>query len=206
MSNLLIITIFSISPLKGALASLLIPGLGEKLAGNNKEFYIMLSGELALLGTYFVSHFAKKEIRNNYIIYATINANANNKREDEDYWYAVENYFDYESYIEYLRRKARAIYPSEPSKWDEYIKNNAVGSPWEWKDTTSWNFFLTQRERERYFESRMKILKGFLITYHIASAIFTFMHLKIKNTEKVYLKGNFDFIRAESKITLNLEF
>ncbi len=207
MGSLILIYLFTLSPFKGALLSLIVPGLGEKIAGNDKEFYMFITGEIGLISTYFTGSLIKKEIRNNYKIFAYKNAEAFTGTDEEKYWTAVENYYDYESYYEYLLREARSNYPYEdPSVWENYARNQAVLYTWSWKDTSSWDFFLLQRERERLVESRLKLLKGFIITYHLFSSIYTFVHLKLKQKAEFEIKGNYDIMKGKANLKIVFRF
>lgn len=192
MFNITLFLIFSINPIKGALLSLLIPGLGEKIYGNNREFYILITGEFSFLSFYFYDYKTKRGIREDYKIFAFQKAGAYPGTDEENYWNAVENYYNYDIYYEYLLREARSLYPDNPLIWDDYARENSPPYRWAWKDTTSWDEFLHRRERERKIESRMKLFQGFIISYHIFSAIYTFIHLKLKEKNKFELKGEFD--------------
>ncbi len=205
MVNAFALFIFSINPLKGAFLSLLIPGLGEKVAGNDKEFFAFLTGEISLLSFYFYDFRTKKEIRQNYKIFAFKNGDAFAGTDDENYWYAVENYYNYSLYYEALLREAREVYPDNPLIWEEYARQNSVPYKWAWKDTVSWDEFLHMRERERKIESRMKLFQGFLISYHIFSAIYTFIHLKLKQ-KNLDLKGEFNPIKNRAEIRFVFKF
>jgi len=205
MLNIFTLFIFSITPIKGALLSLLIPGLGEKMAGNDEEFFLLLTGEISLLSFYFYDFRTKREIRQNYKIFAFERAFAFAGTDDENYWNAVENFYDYPSYYEYLLREGRAIYPDNPLKWEQYASQNSVPYKWAWRDTTSWDEFLHMREKERKIESRMRLFEGFVISYHIFSAIYTFIHLKLKQ-KNLELKGEFNPIKNKAGIRFVYRF
>ncbi|MEO0253898.1 MAG: hypothetical protein ABIN20_00540 [candidate division WOR-3 bacterium] len=206
MFNFTLFLIFSVNPVKGAIFSLLIPGLGEKIYGNDREFIILFTGEISLLSFYFYDFKTKKEIREDYKIFAFNKAFAYAGTDDENYWNAVENYYNYDIYYEYLLREARALYPDNPLIWEEYARENSVPYRWAWKDTTSWDEFLHRRERERKIESRMKLFQGFIISYHIFSAIYTFIHLKLKEKNKFELKGEFEPEKDKVSIKLIYRF
>ncbi len=206
MLNIFAFLIFSINPVKGAFLSLLIPGLGEKVAGNDKEFFTLLTGEISLLSFYFYDFRTKKEIRQNYKIFAFERADAFAGTDDENYWNAVENYYDYSAYYEYLLREARATYPGDPSRWEQYANENSVSYKWAWRDTTSWDEFLHMREKERKIESRMKLFQGFIISYHIFSAVYTFIHLKLQQKRNIELKGEFNPFENRANIRFVFRF
>ncbi|MEN3043846.1 MAG: hypothetical protein ABDH37_01325 [Candidatus Hydrothermales bacterium] len=205
MFNIITFFLLSISPIRGALLSLIVPGLGLRQMGEDRLFLSMVAGELTLFSFYIYDFKTKGEIRESYKKFAYENASAFPGTDDERYWSAVENYYSYEFYYEYLLREARSLYPDEPLRWENYANANSVAYKWAWKDTTSWDAFLHKREKERRIESRMKILQGFVITYHLFSAIYTFVYIKKKkinfqiegeiepSQDKAYLKFTFKF-------------
>ncbi|MEN3046726.1 MAG: hypothetical protein ABDH49_07080 [Candidatus Hydrothermales bacterium] len=201
MLNIVSFLLLTTSPIRGAFLSLIVPGLGLKQVREDKLFLKMVALELSLFSFYVYDLKSKREIRSDYKRFAYENASAFPQTDDERYWSAVENYYNYEIYYERLLREARALYPDDPLRWESYANENSVPYRWAWKDTTSWDEFLHKREKERKIEARMKALQGFLITYHLASAIYTFVYIRNKKM-KLQLKG--EILPSQEKFNLRL--
>ena len=176
----------SISPLKSALFSLLVPGSGEYMIGAKNRAYMFFTLESGLLLSLAGFKIHKNSLIDDYRIYAHQNAYADFRRSDEDYWSAVELYMSRESYIESLLREARRIYPDDPDKQWEYVESHAISGEWNWPDKNTWFRFQDMRKMVRVTDNRLKVTLGVLIVNHVASALDAFITARLKKFSLSY--------------------
>jgi hypothetical protein len=162
------------SPLIYAGLSGIIPGTGTYLLKEKEIAKIYFLSEGFLLTSYFLSENTIKNTVSSYKIFAKIHADANPYIKDENYWINVENFFSYDEYLEYLRRKARILYPDDKEKQEEYVKKNKLKEKWYWEDEKKWIKFMKLRERERKIEQIQNLIFQGIILNHAISFLQTY--------------------------------
>jgi len=162
------------NPLIYAGISGVIPGGGTYLLKEKEISKIFFLSEGFLLTSYFLSERTIKNTVSSYKTFAKIYANANPYIKNENYWINVENFFSYDEYLEYLRRKARILYPDDKEKQEEYVKKNKLKNTWEWENEEKWFKFMKLRERERKIEQIKNLIFQGIILNHAISFLQTY--------------------------------
>ncbi len=115
-------------------------------------------------------------------------------------WRLVEAYYSYEEYVEYLYRVARQIYPDDPAKQDQYVKERLPKQKWYWNDLNSYYTFQSQLRYYRELDSRKTIVLGVILLNHLASGIDHLVSAELKartglnvETRTVFRPEGFDF-------------
>ncbi len=157
------------NPLIYAGLSGIVPGVGTYLIKEKEIAKISFLSEGFLLTSYFLSEKTIKNTVSSYKIFAKVYANANPYIKNENYWINVENFFSYDEYLEYLRRKARILYPDDKEKQEEYVKKNKLKEKWYWENEKKWIEFMKLRERERKIEQiQILIFQGIILNHAIS--------------------------------------
>jgi hypothetical protein len=176
----------TVSPLKSAFFSLIVPGSGEYILGAKSKAYMFFALESSLLLSIAGFTIHKNSLVDDYRIFAFKYADADFERRDEEYWSAVELYISRASYMESLYREARRIYPDDPDKQREYVESRAVSGEWSWPNKGTWFRFQDMRKAVRVTDTRIKVTLGLLIVNHIASALDTFISARLKKFSLSY--------------------
>ena len=164
----------------------IIPGSGIYILNEKEIAKIFFFSESVFLFSYFISNKTIDNTISNYKSFAKIYAGANPYIKDEDYWINVENFYSYEDYIEYLRRKARAIYPDDRKLQDDYVEKHKLKNKWEWEDKGKWIKFMKLRERERKIEQIKKVFSLAIFINHFTSFLQTYFMADSKIKEKKF--------------------
>ena len=182
--------------------SLLIPG-SYQINKGLKRGYLYLAVEGVFLSYYFYTRREMEETRASYIEFARENA-AGVVIRDGEILSLLEKYRSFSDYYEMLYREARQIYPDDPSRQDEYVKENLKTTlKWQWKSQDAWYTFQDRRRFYRELSNRTVILMGFLLTNHLASLVDGVITNRIlKNKVKVKTA----FIPYKAQVALSVNF
>lgn len=164
----------------------IIPGSGNYILNEKEIAKIFFFSESIFLLSYFISNKTIENTISSYKSFAKIYADANPCIKDEDYWINVENFYSYDDYIEYLRRKARAIYPDDKSLQDEYVEKHKLKNKWSWEDKDKWIKFMNLRERERKVEQIKRVIFLGIVINHVTSFLQTYFIAQSKIKEKKF--------------------
>ncbi len=152
------------------LHSLFIPG-SYQLNKGLKRGYFYLATDGVLVSYYFYTRREMGETRASYIEFAGENATGMVIR-NEEILSLLEKYRSFDEYYEMLYREARQVYPDDPAKQDEYVKENLKTTlKWQWKSQDAWYTFQDKRRFYRELSNRTVILMGFVLTNHLVSLI-----------------------------------
>lgn len=195
--------VFSLSNFaKSPFSSLVIPG-SYQIKKDIKRGYVYLAMEGILLSSYFYVHKMMGEMKVSYVEFAKENATGVVIR-DESILALVEKYRSFSDYYEMLYREARQIYPDDPAKQDEYVKENLETTlNWQWESQSAWYTFQDKRRFYRELSNRTVILMGFILTNHLAALVDgVITHRLFKNRVKL----NSSIYPSGAKIALNVSF
>lgn len=162
----------------------IVPGSGTYILKEKEIAKIFFISESIFLFSYFISNKTIENTISSYKSFAKIYANANPYIKDEDYWINVENFYSYDDYIEYLRRKARAIYPDDKNLQDEYVEKHKLKNKWGWESKDKWIKFMNLRERERKIEQIKRVVFLGIVINHVGSFFQTYFIAQSKIKEK----------------------
>ncbi len=182
--------------------SLILPGSYQIHMGL-KRGYFYLVAEGVFLSYYIYTRREMGEIRTSYIEFARENATGA-VVQDGKILDLLEKYRSFDDYYEMLYREARQIYPDDPSRQDEYVKENIKTTlRWQWKSQDAWYSFQDRRRFYRELSNRTVILMGFLLTNHLASLVDGVITNRIfKNRVKVKTS----LMPHSSRLTLSMNF
>lgn len=144
------------NPKLAMLYSLLLPGLGEYYLGRTDRAKIFFVAEGAIWTSFAVFRIQGNHREDLYKEYAEINAGAG-QRDDDDFYRTIGNFIASDgpfSANEAVRRQARALFPDNPDRRDEFLADNGYfgDDAWEWESEE----FLA-----RYKEMRTSSLDAF---------------------------------------------
>lgn len=187
----------------GFLPSLIIPGFHE-LSGGGKRGYVYAAGEAIFISVYGVQTYQRRSTFNFSRTFAFDNAGVVLPSTYTEDWRIVESALSYEDYIEELYRRARQIYPDDPTKQDEYVNKNRPGYYWRWDDTQSFLKFQNLLRRYREITSRRTLLLGLIVLNHLASGV---DYLVSKELKKAGLENvNFKTFASPDQFSILLNY
>ena len=92
----------------------------------------------------------------------------------------MEAYYSYEEYVEYLYRLARQIYPDDPAKQEQFVKERLPKQKWNWSDLNSYYTFQKELRYYRELGSKKTIVAGLILLNHLVSGIDHLVSREIK--------------------------
>ncbi|MFH0777010.1 MAG: hypothetical protein V2A71_00120 [Candidatus Eisenbacteria bacterium] len=143
---------------KALALSTLLPGAGEYYAGKKERAKAFFLAEAAIWTGFIVFEVQGHLRKDSYIEYAGLMAGADAEGKPEDYCRALGQYARSDpgpgSYNEDVRREARALYPDDRQRQDEYVQQNGYfgDDAWDWQ---------SQEDQARYRSLRRKSLLSF---------------------------------------------
>jgi len=190
------------SPPNGKLAmlmSLVVPGTGELYLGSPGRAAIFFVAEAAIWTSYFVFQSEGNHREDLYQQFAAIHAGVP-VRNDDEFYRILGNYISSDgpySANERVRREARAIFPGNREKQEQYIAENAYtgDNSWEWDSQASFDRFQEMRSSSLDSYQYANLSLGLLVANRIVSVVDTGLLAASKNRElaqqKPQLSWNF---------------
>lgn len=129
-----------INPRKAMLYSLILPGLGQQAAGRKERARVFYAVEAGIWTSFAVFRIQGAEQQDRYIEYAEFTAGANAEGKDDEYWRTLAQYERSDpgpgSANEFIRRQARAQFPGDRAKQEEYFAANGYfeNENWDWQN------------------------------------------------------------------------
>jgi len=174
------------------LMSLILPGTGELYLGSPGRAAIFFVAEAAIWTSYFVFTSEGNHRQDLYREFASIHAGLP-AREDDEFYRVLSNFISADgpySANERVRREARALYPNDRSKQDEYFAENAFAGDdaWEWDTDASFERFQEMRSAslDSYQYANMSL--GLLVANRLISVVDTGLLAASKNREQAKQK------------------
>jgi hypothetical protein len=129
-----------ISPRKAMLYSLLLPGLGQQAAGRDERARVFYAIEAGIWTSFAIFQIQGHNQEERFIEYAEMTAGVEPDDKDDDYWREIANFERSDpgpgSANELVRRQARALYPGDKEKQDQYVQDNGYfgADAWDWQN------------------------------------------------------------------------
>jgi hypothetical protein len=148
-----------------------VPGAGEYYLGSRSRSKVFLGIEVAAWASYLAFTYQGRRVRDNYKLFASANAGAYGGSESELYWNAVEWNATNEAYNEGVREDARALYPDDWEKQQQYIKEHVFEGDlaWSWENAGSIEEFRRLRRESRNAFQYAVYSTGFALLNRLAS-------------------------------------
>lgn len=143
-------------PRLAMLYSLLLPGLGEMWLGHGTRAKFFFAAEAGIWTAYGVFQVQGNHRKDLYREYAQVFAGVP-ERGDEDFYRVIGNFASSDgpfSANEQVRRQARALYPNDRARQEQYVRENGYfgDDAWEWE---------SEEALDRYREMRRSSLDAF---------------------------------------------
>jgi len=166
-----------------------VPGAGEYYLGSKGNSKVFFGIELATWASYMAFTYQGRRMRDSYKLLAGANAGANMNIGSEEYWNAIEWNRTNEEYNEKIREDARALYPGDKQKQQDYIgKHSYTGSQgWSWGTTGAMQEFRRLRKESKDAFQFAIYATGFALLNRLASVMDVIMISRSK--EKEFPKG-----------------
>jgi len=100
-------------------------------------------------------------------------------------WRLVEAYLSYDDYVTYLYRVARQIYPDEPEKQDQYVKERLPKIRWKWESVDAYMAFQDYLKSYRELQGKRTLTVGLLILNHLASGVDHIVSKEVRKRTKL---------------------
>ncbi len=170
--NILLLVYFVSKPVI-TLSSFILPGTGEIMLGEKRKGEVFLWSGIFTTSLWLGFNWYGNIKKEDALSYASMYANANPERKDEEYLIAVEYYRSAEDYNEDIAREAREKYPNDYAKQQEYIKKHGYFGDdfWCWSDSEKWDEYIKIRDLEREAFQRAELWFGFALLTRFASMI-----------------------------------
>jgi hypothetical protein len=132
------------------LYSLVLPGLGEYALGHHDRAKVFFLAEGAIWTSYAVFQVQGAHRKDIYQEFARVNAGVS-KRNDDEFYRIIGNYVSSDgafSANEQVRREARANYPDDRAKQEEYYQEHAYtgNDTWTWQSEAALQTYQDMRD------------------------------------------------------------
>jgi hypothetical protein len=159
------------------LYSLLLPGLGEYALGHHDRAKIFFVAEGAIWTSYAVFQVQGSHRKDLYQEFARVNAGVAT-RDDDEYYRIIGNYVSSDgpfSANEQVRREARANYPDDRVKQEEYYQEHAYtgDDTWTWQSQAMLDTYQDMRDASLSAYHKSNFSLGLAIANRLISVVDT---------------------------------
>lgn len=166
-----------INPRKAALFSLLVPGLGQQMAGHAERARVFYAVE-AGIWTSFVAFRLQGDARTDrYREFAEFAAGVDPSGKGDDYWRTIAQFERSDpgpfSANEFVRRQARAMYPDDIEAQQRYFQENGYfgQSTWDWQNADNLARYRSLRSKSIDSYDRANLSIAAAIAHRLLSMI-----------------------------------
>ena len=158
---------------KAVIASVIIPGLGQRIMKNNLKSEIMFWTEGTIWLLYGGFQWYGNSRNHDAKLFAGVNADANTKIHSDKYFRALERYDNSDAYNDDIRREARERYPDDPQAQINYLNQNGFfgDSIWNWKSDSLRYSYWGKRKSARTAFTRAGFVLGSALLNRLVSTI-----------------------------------
>ena len=163
------------NPKLAMLYSLLLPGMGEYYLGHKTRAAAFWMVEGGIWTTHFVFRAQGNSGKDRYKEWAELFAGVS-RRDNDDYYRTIGNYASSEgprSANEFVRRRARALYPTDPDKRRQYEQENGYygDDSWDWQDEASLTRYQHMRDVSENAYDNASLTLGLLVANRLLSVL-----------------------------------
>lgn len=162
---------------KALALSTLVPGAGQYYAGKKGRAYFFFLTESAIWTSFVVFEVQGYLRKDNYVEFAELMAGVDAEGKPEDFYRALGRYMQSDpgpgSYNEDVRREARALYPDDKQKQDQYLQQNGFfgKNAWQWQSEEDQTYYRNLRKRSQLSFRRATYMLGVAVANRILSAM-----------------------------------
>jgi hypothetical protein len=159
------------------LYSLLLPGLGEYTLGHHDRAKIFFLAEGAIWTSYAIFRVQGAHRKDIYHEFARVNAGVAS-RDDDEFYRIIGNYVSSDgpfSANEQIRREARANYPDDRAKQEEYYQEHAYtgDDTWTWQSQAMLDTYQDMRDASESAYHKSDFSLGLAIANRLISVVDT---------------------------------
>jgi len=162
---------------KALALSTLLPGAGEYYAGKKGRAKFFFLTESAIWTSFIVFEVQGYLRKDAYVDYAQLVAGVDAEGKPEDFYRALSRYMRSDpgpgSYNEDVRREARALYPDDKQKQDQYLLENGFfgKDAWQWQSEEDQAYYRSLRRKSQLSFNRATYMLGVAVANRILSAM-----------------------------------
>ncbi len=166
-----------INPRKAMLYSLLLPGLGQQMAGRAERARVFYAVEAGIWATFVTFRLQGDARTDRYIEFAEFAGGVDPSGKDSDYWRTIAQFERSDpgpfSANEFIRRQARAIYPDDIEAQHRYLENNGYFNDraWDWQNADNLARYQKLRSRSIDAYDRADLSIAAAIAHRLVSMI-----------------------------------
>jgi hypothetical protein len=162
---------------KALALSTLLPGAGEYYAGKKGRAKFFFLTESAIWTSFIVFEVQGYLRKDAYVDYAQLVAGVDAEGKPDDFYRALGRYMRSDpgpgSYNEDVRREARALYPDDKQKQDQYLLENGYfgKDAWQWQSEEDQAYYGSLRKKSQLSFNRATYVLGVAVANRILSAM-----------------------------------
>jgi len=162
---------------KALALSSLLPGAGQYYAGRKGRAVFFFLTESAIWTTFVVFEVQGYLRKDSYVDFATLMAGVDAAGKSDDFYRALGRYAQSDpgpgSYNEDVRREARALYPDDKQRQDQYLQENGYfgKNAWQWQTVEDQAYYRGLRKKSQKAFNRATYMLGVAAANRILSAM-----------------------------------
>lgn len=160
---------------RAGLRSLVLPGWGQFSLGQTVPGWVFLGTEAGSWAGALGFRIKGDRLAEQSVIWAYEKTGA---RPDwgEEYWSAMEEYMNYDDYLEGLWAKARELFPDDPEEQAAYVDSVKLTEKWAWPSEEAKKEFMRLRSASRNAFSLSGTMLGIVLANHLFSGLEAFVY------------------------------
>ncbi len=165
------------SKAKALALSALLPGAGQYYAGKKGRANIFFLAESAIWTSFVVFQVQGYLRKGNYRDYAELMAGVDTEDKPDEFYRALGQYTRSDpgpgSYNESIRREARALYPDDRERQEQYLLENGYfgDDAWEWRSEEDQARYKSLRKKSQLSFRRATYMLGLAVANRILAAM-----------------------------------
>jgi len=162
------------SRLKALAASLLLPGLGQRLTGHPTRARVFFAAEGAILIGFVTSEVQGATLKRSYVEYADRFAGVADAEGKPDWFYRnLGRFTSSEEYLDEIAITARGLYGDDLAQREAYIARNAPGPDelWRWRSEADRQEYRDRRQASRNALRHADLFLGAALLNRVLSAV-----------------------------------
>jgi hypothetical protein len=166
-----------VNPRKAMLYSLLVPGLGQQIAGREERARVFYGIEAAIWTSFVAFRLQGDGRKDRYIEFAEFNGDVDASGKNDEFWRLIAQYERSDpgpgSANELIRRQGRALYPDDPEAQKAYFEEHGYfgDMTWDWKNADNLERFRELRSRSLDSYDRAQFSIALALAHRIVSMI-----------------------------------
>jgi hypothetical protein len=162
---------------KALVLSTALPGAGQYYTGNKTKAKVFFIAEAAIWTSFVVFQVQGHLRKDSYIEYAELMTGVDAEGKSEEFYRALGQYLRSDpgpdSYNEYIRREARALYPDDRLSQEQYLQENGYfgEDAWEWLSEDDQSLYRDLRKKSVLSFERATYMLGLALANRVIAAM-----------------------------------